>query len=435
MGETTVSLPRTRWEPWRSLRADDDRLARAAAAGDERAFSAIYERHHQALYRYCRSVVGNDEDARDALQNTMLAALRGLDSRREGGSLKAWLFQIAHNESISLMRRRREHAELSDELDSAAISVEASAAEREQVEQLVSDMRELPDSQRGALVMHELSGLQYPDIAAALGVSAGAARQLVYEARQALHQQAEGREMPCDEVQRAISFGDGRMLRRRPLRAHLRSCEHCRRFKAAMRERPRALALLAPPLAPALAASVLHDVLGSGWPPSGGGGAGGGGATHAAHPGRPWAIGGGALATVLGVAGVIAVTHPGDGSTTPDAVAARAAVPKLTYRPPKPAKHAAVRAAPAGAAPRAVVVAGYGGPGGGEQVAVQTGTAGGAGSGGAASAASSSTGAAGPASGSKLPFTGLDLGLLAAAGAGLLGLGLGLRLLLRRGTV
>ncbi|MDX6642758.1 MAG: hypothetical protein QOD76_720 [Solirubrobacteraceae bacterium] len=430
MGETTVSLPRARWEPRRYRLAGDDRLARAAAAGDERAFSAIYDRHDQALYRYCRSVVGNDEDARDALQNTMLAALRGLDSRREGGSLKAWLFQIAHNESITLLRRRREHAELSDELDSSAISVEASAAEREQVEQLVADMRQLPDSQRGALVMHELSGLQYPDIAAALGVSAGAARQLVYEARQALHQEAEGREMPCDEVQRAISFGDGRMLRRRPLRAHLRSCERCRRFKAAMRERPRALALLAPPLAPALAASVLHDVLGSGWPPSGGG-AGGAGASHAAHPGRPWAIGGGALATVLGVAGVIAVSHPGGGSPPPDAVAARAAVPKLTYKPPKPAKPSPVRAAAAGTPPRAVVVAGYGAPGSGEQVAVQTGTTGGAGNGGAASAAASSTGA----TGSALPFTGLDLGLIGAAGTGLLALGLGLRLLLRRGSV
>ena len=62
--------------------AGDDRLADLAAAGDERAFAVIFERHHQALYRYCRSILGHNEDAADALQSTMLRAMRGLCGAR-----------------------------------------------------------------------------------------------------------------------------------------------------------------------------------------------------------------------------------------------------------------------------------------------------------------------------------------------------------------
>jgi DNA-directed RNA polymerase specialized sigma24 family protein len=83
----------------------DDRLARRAAEGDGQAFAALYQRHHQALYRYCRGILGNAEDAADALQNTMMAALRALPGERREIHVKPWLFRIAHNESISLLRR------------------------------------------------------------------------------------------------------------------------------------------------------------------------------------------------------------------------------------------------------------------------------------------------------------------------------------------
>ena len=85
----------------------DRRLARLASKGDARAFAAIYERHHQDLFRYCRAITGNSEDAGDALQSTMAAALRALPGEDREIALRPWLFRIAHNESISLVRRRR----------------------------------------------------------------------------------------------------------------------------------------------------------------------------------------------------------------------------------------------------------------------------------------------------------------------------------------
>src|SRR5918996_5410834 len=85
----------------------DDGLARHAALGDTDAFAVLYERHHGALYRYCRSIVADPDDAADALQSTMARALAAIGARDEAAPVRAWLFRIAHNESISLVRRRR----------------------------------------------------------------------------------------------------------------------------------------------------------------------------------------------------------------------------------------------------------------------------------------------------------------------------------------
>lgn len=240
----------------------DDRLVKLAAAGDSRAFAAIYERHHQALYRYCRSIVGNADDAADALQSTMASALRGLTGERREIDLRPWLFRIAHNESVSLLRKRRPHATIDDALELEAPAHDPAVKQR--LKELVADLRELPDSQRSALVMHELSGLRYREVAAALDTSEPHARQLVYEARTALHDLAEGRAMECDNVRRTISDGDRRVLRGRRIRSHLRTCSDCATFEQLIRGRKRDLAAIAPPLPAILAAGVLHKVLGVG---------------------------------------------------------------------------------------------------------------------------------------------------------------------------
>src|SRR6185295_10535310 len=190
----------------------DDRLARRAAAGDRQAFAVLYQRHHQGLFRYCRAILGDAEDAADALQNTMAAALRALPGERREIRVKPWLYRIAHNESISLLRRRPPHAGLEEAVHVAAPS-SADAATRERLRQLVADVRELPDRQRTALGMRELNGLDYSEIGAAIGSSAAATKQTVYEARTALHEMADGRDMSCEDVCRSLSSEDRRMLR------------------------------------------------------------------------------------------------------------------------------------------------------------------------------------------------------------------------------
>src|SRR3954462_7751994 len=98
-------------------------LRSRAARGDATAFAAVYERHHQALYRYCRSILRHDQDAQDALQSTMTRAYAALQAQPREFDLRPWLFRIAHNEAVSILRRRRPTVEL-DEALSAGGSLE-----------------------------------------------------------------------------------------------------------------------------------------------------------------------------------------------------------------------------------------------------------------------------------------------------------------------
>jgi RNA polymerase sigma factor (sigma-70 family) len=250
----------------------DERLARHVGEGDERAFNVVFARYHQQLYRYCHSMLRHDADAQDALQSTFAAALVALRRSQRDAPLRPWLFRIAHNEAVSLMRRRRPGVELSETLTPPGPSAEETVQDRARLAQLVADLQVLPERQRGALVMRELSGLSHEDVAQALGVSLGAAKQTVFEARKALQEFAEGRAMACEEIQRTLSDGDGRALRGRRMRAHLRECSVCSAFATAIPERRTALLALSPALPAAVASGLLGRVTGSASLHHGGGG-------------------------------------------------------------------------------------------------------------------------------------------------------------------
>jgi len=252
----------------------DERLARMAGGGSQRAFAALYDRYHQQLYRYCRAIVRNDADAQDALQSAFAGALAALQRGQRNAPLRPWLFRIAHNEAISLLRHRRPQDELPHSLQDSSGSTEERAEERARLAQLMADLRELPLRQRSALVMRELSGLSHEEIAIALSTSPGAAKQAIFEARRALLDCAEGRAMTCEDVCRTISHGDRRALRARRLRAHLRQCSGCAAFAAAIPARRGDLQMLAPPLAPGAATGLLAHLLGAGSSHAGGGLAG-----------------------------------------------------------------------------------------------------------------------------------------------------------------
>jgi RNA polymerase sigma factor (sigma-70 family) len=234
--------------PGRSIRRlDDRRLAARISDGDERAFAVAYERHLPALIRYCRGIVLVREDAEDVAQDAMLAALGALrDGENPPENLRAWLYRVAHNKAISLLRRRREHNPLDDAVERPGHDVVTVAAVRARLRQLVSDLRSMPHRQRSALVMRELSGLEYAEIATALRCSEAAAMQTVFEARTALMQCEQGRELECTGIQRLISDGDRRSIRARRVRAHIRSCDLCLSFERGIAARSRDMRLLFP---------------------------------------------------------------------------------------------------------------------------------------------------------------------------------------------
>jgi len=317
MSEAAAPAGLNRW-------LSDERLTRRACGGDERAFAAIFRRYHQPLYRFSLAIVGNPEDAQDALQNTMVKVMRALPGEEREIELKPWLYRIAHNESIDLLRRRRETRQLDAELAAPGYSLAEDAATRERLRRLLTDLDELPERQREVLVMRELAGLGFEEIGAALGTSDAVARQTLYEARQSLRQMEEGREMSCGEVTRALSDGDGRVTRRRDVRAHLRSCPDCRAFRDEIKSRRHDLAAISP-LPAAAVAGMLQGLVGGSGAASGGGVAaalGGGAAKTISASAAAKGVATIAAVAAVGVGaadrtGVIHLGLPGEGNSQP----------------------------------------------------------------------------------------------------------------------
>ena len=257
------------------------------------------------------------------MQNTFERALRALENEQRTIALRPWLFRIAHNEAISLMRRRPATGPLDDETADRHASVESQILMSERLRQLLDDLTELPDRQSGALLMRELSGLSYAEIGVALDTSEQAARQSVYEARVMLLDLAKGRDMDCDDIRLRVSARDGRLLRPRHVRAHLRVCGECSAFREAIGVRRTELAALSPPALPLAATAVLRALFSQGHHD------GGGLAATFARAADPFA----ASLTAKGAAVVTAVALAGGGSL----------ITQARRRPLAPRRHGARR--------------------------------------------------------------------------------------------
>src|SRR3954452_13820645 len=208
----------------------DRGLADRASKGDRRAIATICERYQRELYGFCLGLLGEPQDAQDALQNTMVKVLRALPGEEREIALRPWLYRIAHNEAVELRRVRHPTQALGEYLVDGQSSVAERAEQRGQLEGLRRDLGDLPERQRTVLVMRELSGLDFAEIGAALDTSGAVVRQSLYEARRNLEQMDHGRSMKCETVARVLSDADRRITRRRDIRAHLRDCPDCRRF-------------------------------------------------------------------------------------------------------------------------------------------------------------------------------------------------------------
>src|SRR5436190_9633044 len=94
-------------EPAASARADDSDLAGRIADGDEHAFETLMRRHNRMLYRLARSILRNDADAEDAMQDAYLAAYRNIRSFRARSRISTWLARIVINEAYARLRAQK----------------------------------------------------------------------------------------------------------------------------------------------------------------------------------------------------------------------------------------------------------------------------------------------------------------------------------------
>jgi RNA polymerase sigma factor (sigma-70 family) len=223
---------------------NDTALVNAMRRGDLRAFELIYSRHSPSLHAYCRHVLGCRHEAEDAVQQTFLNAFRAITADDRELKLRPWLYRIAHNQCISVIRRRRER--IQEEVESPTLGLSAQVEHREELRATLRDMADLPEEQRAALVMSELKTFSHAEIADTLGCPPQRVKSLVFQARQSLASGREAREVSCDEIREQLAVLSGGSLRRSVLRRHLVGCRGCREFRRTMRQDRRAAASFAP---------------------------------------------------------------------------------------------------------------------------------------------------------------------------------------------
>jgi RNA polymerase sigma factor (sigma-70 family) len=226
----------------------DDALVDRVRAGDRAAFDELYGRHHRGLLALCRHLLGERQEAEDAVQHTFLAAYRNLADHDRTVDLKPWLYTIARHRCLDVLAKRREAPREHLEIASAAGLAE-DVERREDARELVADLWRVPTEQRLALVLTELGDLSHAEVAEVLGVEAGKVKALVFQAREHLQARRFARRLPCADVQAELSVARGAATRRGPLRRHVEQCAVCGAFEQEV-HRQRALLGMVLPVAP-----------------------------------------------------------------------------------------------------------------------------------------------------------------------------------------
>ncbi|MDX6681435.1 MAG: hypothetical protein QOG94_1474 [Solirubrobacteraceae bacterium] len=270
----------------------DEQLVALFRAGNDAAFSVIHDRYRQRLFAYSRQMLGGSrQDAEDALQDVFMRAYSSLRSNDRPLSLRAWLYRVAHNRCIDQLRKPvPPAADLFDSSRKPVLDPIDEYERREDLRQLVADVRRLPDQQRSALLMREMDGLSYAELGDALGISLQAVKSLLVRARIGLVEAVEARDTACSQIRLDLTDSFDRGVRASGLaRRHLRDCDGCVEYRAQLRGVRQGLALLSPggpgPVATLLKLIGLGGAGSAGAATAGGGAAAGGGVIAAAGTG------------------------------------------------------------------------------------------------------------------------------------------------------
>ena len=168
------------------MRESDAVLVEQAARGDERAFHALVGRHAEGLYRLAYALVGNRADAEDVVQETFAGAFAGLAGSRGEASVKTWLTRILVRQAARQFRRRASRGKVI-RLESARSPEVAGATQSADVRMDVQRaILDLADEHREVIVLREMQGLTYDEIAESLDVPRGTVESRLHRARREL---------------------------------------------------------------------------------------------------------------------------------------------------------------------------------------------------------------------------------------------------------
>jgi RNA polymerase sigma factor (sigma-70 family) len=304
----------------------DERLIALTRRGQHAAFEALCSRYQSRLLSFCRHMLNSREDAEDVLQEVFAAAFNAILADEREINVRPWLYRIARNRSLNHLRRASAIGVDSMDVHYAdnGLSTGEQVIRRESFRNLLSDVQQLPESQRTALLLREIDALSYEQIAHAMETTVPSVKSLLVRARIGLAEAAEARKLSCAEVRLELGeVAEGLAKLSVPVRRHVRDCERCRFFRKQLKHNNHALAAILPVGPLLLAKKLLLTKLGSTASAGSAHVAGGAGATVGAGAGT--AAGAGAS----GGAGVGILTA-GTGAIATKAVAGLAAAAIVT---------------------------------------------------------------------------------------------------------
>ena len=173
-----------------------------ARSGDSDAFRLLVEQHSRAVFRLAFRMTGNEQDAEDVVQETFLRAYRQLDKYEARSSFSTWLYRIASNYSLDLIRMRKRHedkrergkAEERDILQTLPVTTPGPdrIVYSSQVQERVNEaLNELSPQERTAFVLRHFEGLSIDEIGEALGTGTNATKHSIFRAVQKLRKSLE----------------------------------------------------------------------------------------------------------------------------------------------------------------------------------------------------------------------------------------------------
>ena len=167
-------------------KVQDDALVRRARAGDREAFGLLAERHQAAVYRVVRGIVGDAAEAEDVAQEVFLKAFGALGRFRGESGFFTWIYRIAVNEALRAARKRRSPATLDEGMPVEAPPVPQPDEDGPSLALLERLLRKLPEEFRAIVVLRDLEGLPYKDVAEALEIPIGTVMSRLFRARREL---------------------------------------------------------------------------------------------------------------------------------------------------------------------------------------------------------------------------------------------------------
>lgn len=164
----------------------DTALVERIRMGERAAFDLLVRRHQAIVYRVCYRILGEQKDAADATQEALLRAYRKLDTFRGQSAFKTWLMRLTVNVSLNERERRKATLPLDEDHLATMPDQAADPSHAESALQIHQALQQVPPNHRAAVVLRDLEGFSYAEVAIALGVPEGTAKGWAHRGRSRL---------------------------------------------------------------------------------------------------------------------------------------------------------------------------------------------------------------------------------------------------------